>query len=99
MLLNEMSMEPVGYVQNAFILDQLICGAGGAQKKLQLHKLDLGMNFKKTYLRTMKGFLPMCRVTGINLTVCQKCMEGVFVRLPEHGKSSSFEAIDGNENK
>jgi hypothetical protein len=29
----------------------------------------------------------MCNIMGVNLTVCQQCMESVFIRLPGHDKA------------
>jgi hypothetical protein len=37
-------------------------------------------------LEDHEGICPMCNITGENLTVCQHCMESVFVRLPGHDK-------------
>jgi hypothetical protein len=38
-------------------------------------------------LEDHEGICPMCNIMGANLTVCQQCMESVFVRLPEHDKA------------
>jgi hypothetical protein len=38
-------------------------------------------------LENHEGICPMCNITGENLTVCQQCMESVFVRLADHDKA------------